>query len=381
MTSASWTPNAENSTGLAPPRLRPARFEDYPDIKELESRHLQDTLPIDDWRGLFLDNPLWPRLGNHWPVGWVLESSAGQIVGAVTNVPSLYRFRGDERICANGRSWVAAPEYRGYALWLMDEYFNQPGVDLFINSTVGVNAAAALSTFASRVPVGDWQTLAYFVTGYQGFARKALEKMGVPLPGALAPPAAAALWLKDALFGKSLPAAPASIEIAAQDDFDSRFDLFQEELVRQAPEKLLAVRDRQALAWHYAIPKRRGRLWIFTASRNNLLRAWCVLKRHDRRQGVRRMRLIDYQTVESEDLLPGLLRAALRRCAAEGFYLLEHLGCGLPNMQAFDRFAPYRAKLPSWPFYYHAADPALDAQLRNPEAWRPSEFDGDASYD
>src|SRR5205823_4084288 len=98
---------------------------------------------------------------------------------------------------------------------------------------------------------------AYWVTRYRGFARQALERMGVPLAGALALPAAAALRLKDALFAKPLPTVPASVVIAAAGVFDSRFDLFWDELVRQSPEKLLGARDSRALSWHFAIPMRR----------------------------------------------------------------------------------------------------------------------------
>src|SRR5262245_33414720 len=155
-----------------PPTLRPACIEDHAQIQHLESSHLQDTLPADDWRRLWLDNPLWPRVAGHWPIGWVLEDAAGRVVGSMTNVPSLYRFRGRELICANGRAWVVSPEYRGFALWLMDEYFNQDGADLFINTTVNLKATEALGTLSNRVPLGDWQTTAYWVTGYRGFARK-----------------------------------------------------------------------------------------------------------------------------------------------------------------------------------------------------------------
>src|SRR5437870_2253350 len=82
------------------------------------------------------------------------------------------------------RAWAVAAAYIGFALWLMDEYFNQQGADLFINTTVNAKGTAAANMFSTRVPVGDWETFAYWVTGYRGFARKALEKMGVPLPGA-----------------------------------------------------------------------------------------------------------------------------------------------------------------------------------------------------
>jgi hypothetical protein len=376
------TPSPAKSPRLSPPRLRLARFDDYPQIARLESSHSLDTQPEHDWRGVWLENPLWPRLNQNWPIGWVLEDAGGHVVGSVMNVPSMYRFRGRELISANGRAWVVSGEYRGFSLLLMDEYFNQSGADLFINTTVGPMATGTLNELATRVPLGDWRTIAYWITGYRGFAHKALGKMGVPLAGLLAHPAAGALWAKDALFRKSLPAAAGSVVIAETDRFDSRFDSFWDELLRQNPEKLLAWRDSQALSWHFAIPMRRGRLWIFTASRDGLLRAYCILKRQDREEGMRRMRLVDYQSVEPDcDLLPDLLRAALRRCAAEKIDILDHLGCDLPKMRSFDRFAPYRQKNPYWPFYYQAADPALADDLRQPQVWDPSSFDGDASFE
>src|ERR1700676_2430601 len=138
------------STAAPPtsPRLRPACLDDCDQIARLESANAVFSLPPDDWRNLWLRNPLWPRLGKDWPIGWILENEAGRMVGSLINFPSLYHFRGRELICANGRGWVVAPEYRGLALWLMEEYFNQPGAGLFINTTVGANAAPALGTLS-----------------------------------------------------------------------------------------------------------------------------------------------------------------------------------------------------------------------------------------
>jgi hypothetical protein len=331
---------------------------------------------------LWLKNPLWSRLGHDWPIGWVLENTDGRLVGSLVNIPSLYKFRGQDLICANGRGWVVDPEYRGFALALMGEYFSQPAADLFINTTVGPNAAPMIATLSDRIPQGDFQTVSYFATAYRGLAAKALRKMHIPLAGLMAYPAAAALRLKDAWRLMAMQPAPASIAIEGTDQFDSRFDTFWDELVRQNPDKLLAARDRASLEWHFAGPLRRRDLWILTASRNGLLRAYCVFKLQEPGEAVRRMRLVDYQTLDAEeDLLPGLLKAALRRCVEEGVHVLEHLGSGLPKLRSFDRFAPYRRTLPCWPFYYRAADPTIDAQLARPEVWDPSVFDGDASFD
>ena len=133
---------------FGPPRRRRAH-------RALEASQELDVMPRDDWRNLWLNNPLWPRLGNDWPIGWVLEDGGGRLVGSLVNIPTLYTFRGRELVCANGRGWVATPEVRGFALCLMDEYFNQPGADLFINTTVAPNAAPVLA----RCPTASlWAT-------------------------------------------------------------------------------------------------------------------------------------------------------------------------------------------------------------------------------
>jgi hypothetical protein len=365
----------------APPEIRPATFDDYPSIQALEAANLPEALPADEWQRMWLDSPLWPRLGKNWPIGWVLQDDSGRIVGSLGNVPSSFVFRGQELVCGNGRAWVVLPEYRGFALWLMDEYFNQPDAQLFVNTTVNAVAAQVFSTLSERIPLGDWQTSSYWVTGYRGFARGALDKIGVPLSGVMAVLAGGALRIRDAMFARRLPAPNPALVIAEVANFDNRFEQFWNELVRQNPDRLLGLRDSRTLAWHYAIPLRRRQLWIYTVSRNGQLRGYCVFKRQDTSQGLRRMRLIDFQSLDPDvDLLPGLLQTALSRCAAEGLDMLELVGRGVPKLHSFDDFAPHSRKLPNWAFYFHAADPALQKTLQAPAVWDPSEYDGDASF-
>ncbi len=109
--------------------------------------------------------------------------------------------------------------------------------------------------------------------------------------------------------------------------------------------------------------------------------AYCVLRReYSTEPAVRRMRLVDYQSIEQDiDLLPCFINAAVNRCNAERFYVLENPGIGIPKMRAFDAYARHRVQLPSWPFYYRAADPALHQELQSPQYWDPSAFDGDSS--
>ena len=203
------------------------------------------------------------------------------------------------------------------------------------------------------------------MTDHRAFVKRALKRTHVPLSTILAYPAAGALRLKDAVQTRGLPAA-AAYTIEATDRFDVRFDAFWDELLRHNPETLLADRSSSSLAWHFGAPLRRGRVWIFTAARDRRLRGYCILKREDDGRGLPRMRLVDYQALEPEiDLLPALVRAALRRCADERISILEHFGPGVPAMRAFDASAPYRRKLMNWQCFYRAVDETLVGALAN----------------
>jgi hypothetical protein len=366
---------------VEPPRLREASFADFADIHRLESEFFSEVFPLDERRAVFEENPLWPRLADRWPVGWVLEDSSGTIVGSVTNVPSRYLYRGEEKICANGHSWVTTFEHRAYAALLMDEYFNQDGVDLALTPVVGPDALGIWRAYGTPMPLGEWTRIAYAVTNRRAFAREALAMLGVPWAAGLSVPVAAALAAKEALRPRSLPETPDGVEIVESRGFDERFEVFWEELRAREHDMLLAVRDRATLEWHFGLPLRAGRLWVYTANRDGRIRAYLVIKQLDRANGIHSMMLIDYQTVDTAiDLLPGLVRAAASRCASEGNSVLEHRGCEVPKMRSFDEFAPYRRNTGAWAFHFLAFDPVLAAELTRPTVWDPSDYDGGVSH-
>jgi hypothetical protein len=368
-------------TKLQAPSLRAASFDDYEKIRALVRAHDFDLPDFEDWRALWADNPLRSRLGRNLPFGWVLETSAGEIVGTMGTAHSAYVLRGEQLISAVGRFWFVAPPFRGFALRLMAEYFSQDGVDLYINNTVAPAAIASFSQLSARIPVGDWENGSYWVTNPDAFAAYMQRKFGVALQTPEKPVSPIAISNAD------------RCDVDESSGFDSRFDTFWSDLQRQNPETLLAERSSGALSWHFAISMRSGRLRILTASRNGGLRAYCTLVQQDHilelpalpsgeTYGFRGMRLVDFQSLELErDLLPVLLDAALRLCTASGMFILEHLGCGVPKMRAVDERAPYRHKLQNWKFFYLAVDPQIDAQLRDAAFWDPSAFDGDASFE
>lgn len=366
-------------SGRQAPVFRPMRFSDYAAVRALLADHGMGMPSFEHWSSRWIANRHWHNLGHEPPIGWVLVAATGEIVGSIETIPLLYKFRGTNLIAAVSRAWCVKSGYRGYALQLIDEYFSQD-VDVFISTTVGSAAVSTLSQFYGPIPLGRWDRMSYFVTDHVRFAKRALRKYQVPLASLLAHPTAWSLRLKDALSGAAPTQTPSAVEIETTTSFDTRFDAFWRELIHENPGKLLAERSSRALAWHFGSDLQSNRLWILTASSMGRMRGYCILRKDCGTDGGAKVVLIDYQNLDPQcDLLSDFLREALKRCAAERFYALQNFGIGVPKMRAFDEHAPYCRKLPNAIFYFGATNAALGAELREPQSWDPSLYDGDAT--
>ena len=362
------------------PRLRPARFDDHAQIDRLGSRYGLKTKSYEEWSHLWLANPVYRQVEGHWDIGWVLEDEHRRIVGSVGNIPLEYEFEERRILAASSHAWVVEPEYRSAGLVLLDHLVNQRGVDLFVTTTNSAASTPGVETLqCRRVPVGVWNESAFWITDYRGFVESYLALKRYPLAKALGYPLAAGVFLKDRLTGAAWEAG--DVEVQSCPTFDERFDTFWIELTRRQPALLLAVRTRAVLDWHYQSLLRVNRLWIATVSDGSRLVAYAVFDRSDRTHiGLRRVRLVDYQSLDGGDawLLP-LLSWAMRRCRAEGVHVLEYFGRWLERGGLVDRIARYRRRLPAWIFMYRGNEPRLAERLTDPRVWAPTLYDGDAS--
>src|SRR5258705_3630916 len=116
--------------------MRAASLGDYQQISALESRYGLPTRNYQDWRHLWLNNPVYRALQGDWPIGWVLENQDKQIVGSMGNIPSIYEFAGKQILVSSGANWVAEVAYRSASLQLLYTVIEQRHVDLYLNNTV-----------------------------------------------------------------------------------------------------------------------------------------------------------------------------------------------------------------------------------------------------
>jgi hypothetical protein len=373
--------------GPAAPEMRPARLDDYDQIRLLLARYGLETRPVNDWQRFWLENPLYNELQDDWPLGWVLETEERQLVGHVANIPLAYEFKGHRLIAAAAHAWVVADAYRSWSLGLMSRYFGQTRPDLVLITTASRDASRVFDAFrVPRVPTGRFDRANFWITDYPGFARSFLQRRRVQPSRGLIYLLAGGLLLRGAIGRRALSRIGRSAGVSPSGDvtrctaFDPRFDEFWDELKRRKSEVLLAVRNRGALEWRFGKALADGRVFVFVLERRGRLAAYAIFHRQDYAPiGLKRLRLVDFQTLdETHDALPAMVAAALRSCRAERIHMLETIGFREPTRQQLDNLAPYERTLSGWLFYYKPRHKALRDALSDPEAWDPSLFDGDA---
>lgn len=360
--------------------LREASFEDYAGITALQSKYDLQTKSYEEWKHLWSGNPAY-RENEHLPIGWVLIDKKQQVVGYLGNIPMFYEL-GQRRLLASAaHSWVAELEYRSYSPLLMERYFSQTVIDIFLNATVGSQSAQAFAAFHSvPIPVGIWDESAFWITNYHGFFANWLAAKKVPLANPLGYLLGGGLFLKDSL-SRRQGRREQTLDVRECTCIDSRFDDFWQALRKTNSTVLMGVRSQQALQWHFGRALQQNKVWIVSACKGPNIVAYAIFQQQDSAKlRLRRMRLVDFQTLDGNtEILEPMLCWTLEKCQSEDIHMLECIGLSGKKREVINRTAPHIRKLPCWLYYYKTYEPELSKKLSDPNVWDPSQFDGDAS--
>lgn len=367
---------------VQPVTCRQTTLQDYAQIHALERRYGMGFRSSVEWSHLWAENPVCNR-SPELPIGWVLEDGREGIVGSIGSVPFGFELDGTRLVAATSASWVVDERYRGYAPLLLDRFLSQPGVDLYLCVSPNSQAQPAVLLQCERVPVGVWNRAAFWITNHRGFATSVLAKRKARFAALLRYPVHFALALGDALRHDALLAASrrhTDLEFGRCTEFDDRFDVFWDEVRERQRHRLLAVRSRDVLEWHFKHPLARHAAWITTLCKADRLIAYAIFcNKNVPAIGLRRVRLIDYQSLDGDpSLLVPMLAREVERCRHDGTVVLESIGWGLERGALMDRIAPHVRTMPSWQYFYKAATPELARRCKDPSLWNATQYDGDA---
>ena len=362
--------------------VREASFADHDAISVLAARYELEIKSYEEWTHLWLANLLYDEPQQHWPIGWVLEAEGRRIVGYIGNIPRWYEFQGKKITAAVTYSWVVDSAYRSYSLLLLNRYFDQDNVDLYLSTTVNAQSFNAFTAFDSLpVPMGAWDRSAFWITHYRGFAASWATFKALPLARPLGYALSVPLLFKDLSTRRRHASIQNGVEVSCCDSFDERFDAFWDTLKRKNSALLLAVRSREVLQWHFKYAILKNKVWILTVTQGSSLVGYSIYCRQDSpKVWLKRIRLIDFQFVNGDmTLVVAMLSRALTKCREEGIHMLEYMGVCPEVERLIESLKPQQRNLPCCSYYYKSKDSSLARALANPNVWNPTCFDGDSS--
>jgi hypothetical protein len=359
--------------------IREATFGDYEAISQVKRRNGLDVVDYLDWVHLWNDNPFRSELSV--PIGWVLESKAQGIVGTFSNIPRMYTFNCEPVRVAVASAWAVDPHFRSAALLLINQFFSQKNIDLYLDTTASQQAGVLFKAFKCKdIPGPSFARILFWITNYAGFAGTLLRKARVPAFAGMRHAAGIAFRCQDLAHlpkGRYLRK-----EICRLPSFDERFDAIWE-LLRRRRDRLFAVRTREALTWQFRSGPEYGDPVILGLLEGNSLSGYLIMKRYDQEQfGLRRFRVVDIQALREEaSTILSLMSAALEYAARSGVDVVEAMGFHESKRDLLERLNPRHRLLPSCPYLYRVSANSRSTlnALHEADAWDASPFDGDAA--
>jgi hypothetical protein len=356
--------------------VREASFDDYEGIMSVRRACGLTERDRASWEHHWTGNPHWSPAT---PIGWVVESPEGRILGTFSSIPVAYQLGGRRLLAGVGNSYAVLPEGRKRSLQLMTAFCDQTHVDLLLSSTPAPTVAELLRKFfgALPAPYPENTGVLSWITNYREFARAVLRRKGGRLAASLTHLVAPILCASDKLRRRG-PSGRSRLDVRSLDEFDDRFDAFWARL-GQRRGRLLAVRDRETLAWHLPAAFMPGRM-ILALHEGSELAGYAVLIRKDHEStGLKRLRICDLQTLEDDaEHIEALVSAALAMARQAGIHLVETMGHDGFKRGVIEGLNPHCRQGGMQCLYWvknsYLADPLLLS-----ETWSLSPYDGDNS--
>ena len=360
--------------------IRKASFADEAAVQALCQRNgLKGEACENAWEWIWKRNECYT---SDWPLGWVLESQ-GKVVGFIGNIPRRYLFGGSEWIAGVARSFVVDEVFRGRSTKLLWQFVSQKGADLIILSSANQNAALVYEFVgAEQLPQADYDKDLIWPVSPIGFLASVLPKYRVR--GIFTYPPTGFFSSFVHLFFSRLRPRDETIQIEKMEikNIGAEFDQFFSYVVDKHPDRLLSGRSATELKWQFENSSALSRKPIlFAAKQNGNLCGYAITTRADSvRFGLKRRMVIDLIVKDDDSVvIRELIVEALVFSKREQVDLLQITGFPCFVRSPLWSLRPVTRLVPHWAFWYLAINSRLKEQLRSPDAWYASTFDGDSA--
>ena len=269
------------------------------------------------------------------------------------------------------------------AIKLLWQFISQKGADLIILSSANENAALVYEFVgAEQIPQADYDKDLIWPVSPIGFLASVLPKYRVR--GEFTYPQTGIFSSFGHFFFSKLRQRDETIQIENMKikNIGAEFDHLFSYVVDKHPDRLLSGRSATELKWQFENSSALSKKPIlFAAKKNGNLCGYAITTRADSERFGLERRIVTDLVVKDDDSL------VIRELVVEALLISKREQVDFLQITGFPYFirsslwplSPVTRLVPHWAFWYLAINSRLKEQLRSPDAWYASTFDGDSA--
>ena len=356
--------------------IRKANLNDYEKIKSLHIRNRLKILDKNKWISLWKDNPLINNSKENFPIGWVLEQNS-QVVGFIGNIVKEYYLRNKRVLVACSHAWVVDEKFRLDSIRLMNIFFLQDYIDIFITTTPNKTTEKFFLRYgAKKIPIKSFNENHFLILNVKKFLDVFFLyknfKIYKPILNIIS-------FLFKITFYKKIyhwEKFEQKKKIQLKYDFSDEFENFWSE-IKNKNNNFLMSKSNNWLNWHIKFLKKP---WIVYIKDNNKILGFALCcERNNNELNLKRISIIDIVSKNgNNEIYLSLLQGTIKKSFDLGYEIIEMTGTSYEKKLFFSKFKTFKRKVSNYLFYYYSRDLKLVEDLKNENLWDTSLLDGDS---
>ena len=357
-------------------KLRTATYSDYNQIKELHNKNDIKILEEYEWVNFWKKNPLIKQNDESYPIGWVLIEQ-GKIVGYLGNIVKEFLYKKKIIIVACSHAWIVETKYKLESLTLINIYFAQKNIDVFITTTPNKTAEKLFLRYgAKKIPIKNYNENLFQILNVDKFMESFLRYKKIPTNKFFR--FIIVSFFKIIFFNKLnfWKKYIQKNELKIHKYCDSSFGFFWEKY-KSKNTKFVLSKSLSWLDWHTNYLKD---VFFISISENNQIKGYALCcKRNNDKYDLRRISILDIITIEDKkEIYLSLIKECIKESQKRGYHIIDMIGTNDTKKKMFSNFKTFKRKTSNFLFYYYSNDPELLNILVNDKVWDPSLLDGDS---
>lgn len=356
-------------------KLRKVNYSDYNQIKKL---HLRNEIKIFDeleWNNFWKKNPIINNNDYKFPIGWVLEKDSN-IIGYLGNIIKEYYLKEKKLFVACSHAWVVDQKYRLNSFTLLNVFFSQKNIDLFITSSPNkISEKVFIKYGAKKLLTKNYDDNFFLILNVDNFLYSYLKYLN-KTPSKILKIFLSKLF-QALFFGKINYWKKYNFneKINFLSSFNKSFENFWLE-VKKNNKKLILSKSPSWYNWHIKSFKN---FWITTLYQDNIIKGYAVCcERNNENYHLKRISIIDVVVRENDKKsYLSLLSSSIKKSKELGYHTIDMIGTSEIKRKMFSAFKTFKRKNSNFAFYYYSNNINLMDTLSDENIWDTTLFDGD----